>query len=987
MRMSPRVCVMRECLERGGEITAHLHTSNRIHCIRCTSCLCSRWTGWAQGAKDRRADVASLMTKRRHKIQAAACQLWARLRAQRQQVRSVCGKAAARIQCRQAGAAWESWRRTVIARADKQHHLVQRVARLCALVSIWNEASRAACFYAWHDELARQAARARALDARARRRERVCQADALHHWLSAYAHLKRLRGAAGQFVRRWMCLALGTAWACWRQRWGEHKKMCQARRAATRRLRNSALHPAFAGWSAATAEMRRWRHKTQLVMRKWMLHACVQVLTPWRQRAAQARRTRLILGKAVARLSRRCERGALHQLSLGVRALVHLRRRAHAGASRWRKHALRRAILAWAARLCASRVSQRCRRSAALVVARALHRSLVVAFNSWLATMALLSRQRHLVRQALSKWRRRSKTRVLWQWRQFRETSGRRRKLAHTVCARWIKRAASAALLLWEERAAELAKVRRVIVKVAARFRWRLLASAIGTWAEHVAGRQTMRGCRMRKAVSTWTRQAQRHAFCRWAQHLAEAHELAWKTEEVQQRTIWSLTRTWHKTRRAAFVSWADHAAERRRSLQAARNVLARWTKATLPLVVAAWQERVYMSARCRHAERTIESRRWYKGPRSACISRWQQVLAERARARRVIGQLLGRSMRQTVSRVLQTWRSVAKAQVHQQHAMQKIVRQMLNRGRALAFGTWFAHVQETRGVRVMVKRQWHRTIAFCLDEWREFTTDEVSKARVMDRIVTRFQRRGLSLALDTWLVRMEEKHRCEELARLLLRRTAKRRLYSKAFARWCQQAREERTSFFQTNKLLAMVTRWRNQAQARCMVAWSVHVEDEVRQRAILCKIVSRLRQRATSRAWGAWMAMVENEQLERSNEVRRQKLVARGLKRILDGRVTAAFAHWSAAVEVLSCCRAVMCSGLLRIRSWHKERAIVTNAFGWWRDQILVRMYTAAEQRLQACTNGTVTKPVTQSSDFNFIGEQLKVLEQQLSTLKNEL
>ena len=51
------------------------------------------------------------------------------------------------------------------------------------------------------------------------------------------------------------------------------------------------------------------------------------------------------------------------------------------------------------------------------------------------------------------------------------------------------------------------------------------------------------------------------------------------------------------------------------------------------------------------------------------------------------------------------------------------------------------------------------------------------------------------------------------------------------------------------------------------------------------------------------------------------------------------------------------------------------------------LVRMYTAAEQRLQACTNGTVTKPVTQSSDFNFIGEQLKVLEQQLSTLKNEL
>jgi hypothetical protein len=133
--------------------------------------------------------------------------------------------------------------------------------------------------------------------------------------------------------------------------------------------------------------------------------------------------------------------------------------------------------------------------------------------------------------------------------------------------------------------------------------------------------------------------------------------------------------------------------------------------------------------------------------------------------------------------------------------------------------------------------------------------------------------------------------------------------------------------------------------------------------------------------------MAMVENEQLETSNEVRRQKLVARGLKRILDGRVTAAFAHWSAAVEVLSCCRAVMCSGLLRIRSWHKERAIVTNAFGWWRDQILVRMYTAAEQRLQACTNGTVTKPVTQSSDFNFIGEQLKVLEQQLSTLKNEL
>ena len=448
----------------------------------------------------------------------------------------------------------------------------------------------------------------------------------------------------------------------------------------------------------------------------------------------------------------------------------------------------------------------------------------------------------------------------------------------------------------------------------------------------------------------------------------------------MQQRTIWSLTRTWHKTRRAAFVSWADHAAERRRSLQAARNVLARWTKATLPLVVAAWQERVYMSARCRHAVRKIESRRWYKGPRSACISRWRQVLAERARARRVFGQLLGRSKRLTLSRGLQTWWSLAKAQVHQQHAMQKIVRRMLNRGRALAFGTWFAHVQETRVVCVMVKRQWNRTLAFYLDEWREFTTDEVSKGRVMDRILTRFQRRGLSLALDTWLVRMEEKQRCEELARLLLRRTAKRRLYSKAFARWCQRALEGRTSFFQTNKLLAMVTRWRNQAQARCMVAWNVHVEDEARQRAILRKIVSRLRQRAMSRAWGAWMAMVENEQMERSNEVRRQK-------RILDGRVTGAFAHWAAAVEVLSYCRAVMCCGLLRIRSWHKERAIVTNAFGWWHDQILVRMYTAAEQRLQACTNGSDTTPITQSSDFYFIGEQLKVLEQQLSTLKNEL
>ena len=106
---------------------------------------------------------------------------------------------------------------------------------------------------------------------------------------------------------------------------------------------------------------------------------------------------------------------------------------------------------------------------------------------------------------------------------------------------------------------------------------------------------------------------------------------------------------------------------------------------------------------------------------------------------------------------------------MHQQHAMQKIVRQMLNRGRALAFGTWFAHVQETRGVRVMVKRQWHRTIAFCLDEWREFTTDEVSKARVMDRIVTRFQRLGCPSAHRDKPRRLTE---CRASLRFLLPRS-----------------------------------------------------------------------------------------------------------------------------------------------------------------------------------------------------------------------
>ena len=456
------------------------------------------------------------------------------------------------------------------------------------------------------------------------------------------------------------------------------------------------------------------------------------------------RRDRLVVGRAVVRLSRRLVTEAfqewlacVHDAKTWTQKLVVMRRFAAAIHQRlffkafhkWREMAAE---------------EKRVKFTLARSLMRLTQRLAFAAFNGWYVSARDARVARARLSRALTRLTQRRLYAAFAGWDDHARDRKRRAVLSRRFVARLSSRLQALAFDAWRDATSTRTRRRRISRQSIVKLSRRRVDHAFRPWAELIRHERAVRRNDMitRKIVAAMVHRVAFSAFARWREFLHQIRELkrerkTWEAKlsrcerfvvAVSRRLLWR-----------AFQRWVEMADERSRLRRNVKNALARFTRSST----------------------------------ARAFDRWAEVTAETRRHRVIVRRVVAKMSRASTSSAFYEWRGAARHE----------------RARAAAEkAQWRADVVKTER---FVLAWANRRFGSAFRAWRDDARRRVSDRRRALAFVTRASKRTLYRSWSTWRFNAHECKAKRARARRAPSRLATRS--ASAFYAWSRRTSDEK--------------------------------------------------------------------------------------------------------------------------------------------------------------------------------------------------
>ena len=555
-----------------------------------------------------------------------------------------------------------------------------------------------------------------------------------------------------------------------------------------RRAMNRVVSCAFTGWAGHAAERRRQRVAVGRAVAKLTRRAIDESFYDWRDAVADASRLRIVLRRSVMKLSTRLVYAAFSGWAHRARFNSRNRRLMANCVTRLSSRVASAALGGW---LDAVATKRRHRTLCGKALVRLTQRTVFAAFSVWVdelnrARLAELGKRSVAANEAkitrfAQVWRHRAFSFAYVRWRDATKRNVVTRRRFSLVLLRLTNRVVIAAWNAWTVATVEHKANRHAAHRVVAAMTRDVTRLGLYGWRDHVRDEKVFRARakKVERFLVAFTRRTQFRAFNRWRE---VAHKLRADTVKVA-RCIQKMTRNACAT---AFLEWAELIEAKRKAaleaeekqvkwegkVQRAERFILRWKQQSIADAFFQWR----MNTRvCREESARVQlvvSRMLNRRAFSA-FNAWVDLVEENTRKRQMLAWTVGRISRPSASGAFVAWRDAVEArkadaateQERWQAGIRKAERFMLawmKKDVSTAFIRWRSHTvvckRQRRVVSRCVSRMTHRSVASSLNRWSLATATLRRQRLIVRRALERMQRRTLASAFFEWRDLMEDR-------------------------------------------------------------------------------------------------------------------------------------------------------------------------------------------------------------------------------------
>ena len=557
-------------------------------------------------------------------------------------------------------------------------------------------------------------------------------------------------------------------------------------------------------------------------------------------------------------------------------------------------------------------------------LARLMHQSLSIAFDSFLERVHERKKNKDTIRRMLAKM---TRTDLQHAWNSFcfavhqvRELRTWQETTSSQHCAateemqgrfqlmqsqlnsnkassytkfvmRLMNQQIAAAFFRWQDNVKKLITTANVLRRCVQRMLKRSLWVGFVSWRTRVDNQNSLR-VKTGRLLRRWTNQATSSCFNFWRE---SALEVA-RRRRLMTRIV---SRMHSRLASIAMDMWQENVMEvldQKRVEERRNHVLHKVVKRLRNRInfraFSSWcQNAVHLrTLRLKAVKITL---RWMKQTIKRPFERWSQSLAEKKVMSAKAVTVVRRWANACVSGKFEVWHDYSVVESRRRQVMGRMIKRLRKHSLLLVWSTWSMRIAETHTERkeedrrqramaqakkrimhrvsAFMKRIMHRVLAFGFGHWAHKTAEILRQQQIMIKILMRMSNRLLSVAVDRWgsntamlkAERVEEERRFR-ITNRIIRRVLNRSLAS-AWECWCH------------NVHLIMYERG----------------EDQRRQQ-ILSKVVRRMLNRILSAALRLWTLIMD----KRKEKQKRNRIKSMIVKRMQSSAAFAAMATWSDAI-----------------------------------------------------------------------------------------
>ena len=507
----------------------------------------------------------------------------------------------------------------------------------------------------------------------------------------------------------------------------------------------------------------------------------------------------------------------------------------------------------------------------ARIVASVFKRSMVTAFQAWVEAGAEQRELRVKLRRAVRKMTQRALSAAFARWSSVvREEKEMKVKVRRSL-AKLLNRQLSSAFDAWHDAVAEAKEIRTKIKRSLAKMLNKAQSRAFDHWTGLVREKRDVRG-KMLKIVARMANRKLAGSFQRWVEATEEAVEMRVKVKR-------SLGKMMHRQLAGAFDRWRE-----------------------------AWEEAVDLRAKMRRVAGKIAN-----NALASAFATWYDVVAEKRAAsaaeeeqeaarRRILARVTGKIMHRKLAQPFDRWCEMVEEAKAMRVVLARAVGKMMRRQLAGAFERWFETWREASEQRAVVNRAlrklMNRQVSQAFDRWCEAWEEAAEMRLKLRRSLAKMINRRLSNAFEHWSGLVADKKHCELVIRRTLVKMVKRQLFA-AFDRWVEAVEETKRMRRVVEKI---ARRWSRLDLSAAFEGWWQAMHDRKHKSFVVCPKCG-------------FDARNPDGNLE-MEEKRREALVRRAVKRMLNRVVADAFGRWREMWEEIAAQRAAVARAIGKMK-----------------------------------------------------------------------
>ena len=475
--------------------------------------------------------------------------------------------------------------------------------------------------------------------------------------------------------------------------------------------------------------------------------------------------------------------------------------------------------------------------------------------------------------------------------------SARKGVLSHRLAGKFIRSVLARVVRTWQVNVEHVGRLAEIFTSVSCRRLKRLaLSRCWSCWTSYTVNAKSVslqvKAYDKRKLVviqhllKRMSMRALSLAMCRWCSFASDARA----EESQQQRSLevkrlslsFSLAlsfcsrcvkRMVRQTLRASLYCWIDNVAQTRTARRHTLKLLARWHQTVTIISFFSWRDFVCQMATAKAKRNHLK----------VVISRIFLGMCREALASAFLA----------LEQACYTSSCSKYKQLKIEAAVQRLMRGSL----VACIHEWLEHVAANRRTRsLVVAKLLKRSLREAFLLWHETVVDSIRQQILILRIVVRVQLRLAVWTIGSWFQHVAAGKRLRIAGRRLELRIKNAGMFA-AFQWWQENIAEK--------KILIPVLRRAHHDLTRNHVRSTA---EEVRKRKWMGRIVARMLCRSLSSVMDLWQRSVSAARQERAEKERRQSIISRILRRMVNQAQAAALERWITNVSELARQRNIM-------------------------------------------------------------------------------